>query len=257
MPASRARPPRRRALAALAFAVTTLAAALAVLLTRAEDRPPGRAGPPAPEVARPPRAHPAPAGPFGARLLHRTQLRVRPGGRVVRAIGRLTGYGSERVLAVVRHRGRWLGVLSDHVSNSHVAWIPAAAAELLHEPYRLDVDLSARLLTVRHEGLVVRRVRVAIGRADTSTPTGRFAVTDSLRIDPRSPAYGCCALALTARQPNVPQGWSGGDRVAIHGTVNEATIGTPASSGCMRAAEADMRWLLRRITLGSQVRVRA
>jgi hypothetical protein len=247
----------RRALATAGCAVAVLAVGIALLLTRGHDRPTRRATAPAPEAPGVPSARPAPSGPLGARLLRRTQLRERPGGRVVRAVGRLTGYGSERVLAVVERRGRWLGVLSDHVPNSRVAWIPAAGAELLHEPYRLDVDLSARLLTVRHEGRVVRRVRVAIGRADTSTPTGRFAVTDSLRISPGSPAYGCCALALTGRQPNVPQGWSGGDRVAIHGTTNEATIGTPASSGCMRAADGDMRWLLRRITLGAPVRIRA
>lgn len=247
----------RRALAALVVAVAALAVAVAVLLTRGDDRSTRRAVPPAHEVSRVPPRRSAPASPLGARLLRRTQLREHPGGPVVRAVGTLTGYGSERVLAVVKRRGRWLGVLSDHMPNSRVAWIPAAAAELLHEPYRLDVDLSARLLTVRREGRVVRRVRIAVGRPGTSTPTGRFAVTDSLRIGPRSPAYGCCALALTGRQPNVPQGWSGGDRVAIHGTTNEATIGTPASSGCMRASDVDMRWLLRRITLGSQVRIRA
>jgi hypothetical protein len=257
MRADRPGPIGRRALAALGVAVTALAVGVAVLLTRDDDRPARRAGRPLQAVPRVPSARVAPSGPLGARLLRRAQLRERPGGRVVRSVGKLTGYGSERVLAVVKRRGRWLGVLSDHMPNSRLAWIPAAAAELLHEPYRLDVDLSARLLTVRHEARVVRRVRVAIGRPGTSTPTGRFAVTDSLRISPESPAYGCCALALTARQPNVPQGWSGGDRVAIHGTTNEATIGTPASSGCMHAGEADMRWLLQRITLGSQVRIRA
>ncbi|MDX6719810.1 MAG: hypothetical protein QOJ63_2064 [Solirubrobacteraceae bacterium] len=247
----------RRALATVGLALAALAAGIALLLSRGHDRPAPRAGSLTPVAPRVPPKRPAPSGPLGARLLRRTQLRERPGGPVVRAVGRFTGYGSVRVLAVVKRRGHWLGVLSDHMPNSRLAWIPAAAAELLHEPYRMDVDLSARLLTVRHEGRVVRRVRVAVGRAESSTPTGHFAVTDSLRIGPGSSAYGCCALALTGRQPNVPQGWSGGDRVAIHGTTNESSIGTPASSGCMRAAESDMRWLLRRITLGSQVRIRA
>ncbi|MEA2242677.1 MAG: L,D-transpeptidase catalytic domain, partial [Solirubrobacteraceae bacterium] len=47
------------------------------------------------------------------------------------------------------------------------------------------------------------------------------------------------------------------DRIAIHGTVNEATLGSPVTSGCMRAAEHDMRWLLSRIPLGAPVQVRA
>ena len=145
----------------------------------------------------------------------------------------------------------------DHLPNSRAGWIPADSATLLHEPYTLHVALSERELVVRHEGRAVRRVTVAIGRPGTSTPTGRFAVTDRLRIaGPRGP-YGCCALALTGRQPNLPQGWSTSDRLAIHGTSNEATLGTPASSGCLRAAERDMRWLLSRIPDGAPVRIRA
>jgi len=248
---------RARPLVIVAVAVVLLGAGAAALLTGGDERT-SRPGvpPPVREDSQVPRERPAPARPHGARLLRRTQLRRRPGGPVVKALGRRTEYGSPRVLAVVARRGRWLGVLTEHVRNSRAAWIPAANVELLHEPYRLDVDLSRRLLTVRREGRVVRRVRVATGRPGNDTPTGRFAVTDSLRIGKGSAAYGCCALALTGRQPNVPQGWTGGDRIAIHGTSNEATIGTPASGGCLRARDADMRWLMRRITLGASVRIR-
>jgi len=110
---------------------------------------------------------------------------------------------------------------------------------------------------VRREGRVVRRVRVAIGLPGTPTPTGRFAVTDALRIGRGYPQYGCCALALTGRQADLPQGWGGGDRLAIHGTTREGTIGGAASFGCLRASNADMRWLIRRVTLGAHVRIRA
>jgi lipoprotein-anchoring transpeptidase ErfK/SrfK len=261
---------RRRGRAALAGAAV-LAAVVAVLLVAGGDR--HRGGPP-PPVLRPapeaprvppaseaspvaPQAVAAPKGPLGARLARRTQLRRSPGGPVVRTIGTTTGYGSERVLAVVARRGRWLGVLSDHVANSRAAWIPVESAELLHEPYRLDVDLSARRILVRREGRVVRRIRVAIGKPSTATPVGRFAVTDSLRIGKANPEYGCCAVALTGRQPDLPQGWTVSDRLAIHGTPNEGEIGSEVSNGCLHAREADMRWLLRKVTLGAQVRIRA
>jgi hypothetical protein len=204
-----------------------------------------------------PAAPTVPPGPLGARILRRTQLRTRPGGRAVTTVGRYTSFRSRQVLAVVARRGDWLGVLSEHVSNARTAWIPAASAELVHEPYRLEVDLSARRLIVRREGRIVRRVRVAIGRPEVPTPIGRFAVTDALRIGGGSGAYGCCALALTARQPHVAQGWTGGDRIAIHGTSDEDSIGTPASGGCLRARDADMRWMLGRVTLGAEVRIRA
>jgi lipoprotein-anchoring transpeptidase ErfK/SrfK len=265
--------PALAALAALAVAVAIAAAGALLLLGRDDGAPGGggrgRAAPTAPAapgsarvrpVAHPPLPAQRPAQPrppLGARVVRRAQLRERPGGRVVSALDTQTGYLSPRVLAVVERRGRWLGVLSDHVANGRTAWIPADAVELLHEPYRLEVDLSARRLLVRREGRVVRRVRVAVGKPGTTTPTGRFAVTDALRIGVGHPQYGCCAIALTARQPDVPQGWSGGDRIAIHGTTAGGSIGTAASNGCMRASDADMRWLLRHVTLGALVRIRA
>jgi lipoprotein-anchoring transpeptidase ErfK/SrfK len=256
---------RRTALAALAgVAVAVAGIVVVVVLSRgqgdhagptATTPPPVRVVPP--PRATPPRPAPPPRPPFGAQLARRTQLRASPGGRVVAALGMRTGYDSERVLSVVGRRGSWLAVLSDHLPNSRAGWIPAASATLLHEPYTLHVSLSKRELVVRHDGRAVRRVTVAIGRPGTTTPTGRFAVTDRLRIaGPRGP-YGCCALALTGRQPNLPQGWTTSDRIAIHGTSNEATLGTPASSGCLRAAERDMRWLLARVPDGAPVRIRA
>jgi lipoprotein-anchoring transpeptidase ErfK/SrfK len=176
----------------------------------------------------------------------------------VHTLGRQTGYGSRQVLAVVARQPGWLGVLSPALPNSRAGWIPSDAAELLLEPYALEVDLSARRIVVRRKGRAVRRVKVAIGRAGTTTPTGRFAVTDALRMD-RSGAgpYGCCALALTGRQPKIPQNWGGGDRLAIHGTTDETVLGRRVSLGCVRASNRDMRWLMKRVRPGTIVRVRA
>lgn len=195
------------------------------------------------------------SGPFGARLQRTVMLRDRPGGRILRSIGPRTEFGSQRVLAVVAQRPGWLGVLTHHVANSRTAWIPANGAKILFEPYTMHADLSRRTLVVRREGRVARRITVAIGGPGTATPTGRFAVTDALVIGRAGSPYGCCALALTGRQPDVPQGWTGGDRLAIHGTTNEATLGMRVSSGCLRASETDMRWLIATVPLGSQLRI--
>ncbi|MEA2224209.1 MAG: hypothetical protein QOH83_2585 [Solirubrobacteraceae bacterium] len=248
--------PRRAAAAVLAVAVLAGAAALLV---------PGRSPDPAPAPVRAPSLQPPqpvsrvpPArGAVGARLLRRVQLRERPGGRVVRTLGRRTGYGSQRILAVVARRPGWLGVLSDHMPNSRAGWIPATGAKLRAEPYTLHVDLSDRELVVRRRRHAVRRIALAIGRRGSTTPTGRFAITDALRMGgPRGP-YGCCALALTGRQPNLPQGWNGGDRIAIHGTASESELGTPVSAGCLRASNRDMRWLMARALVGATVRIGA
>jgi lipoprotein-anchoring transpeptidase ErfK/SrfK len=211
------------------------------------------------EVSRTPPQRPATGRrwPLGARLTRRVALRESPGGRIVRALHPSTGYGSDRVLAVVARRPGWLGVLSHYLPNSRAGWIPEDAAQLRYEPYTIHVDLSQLRLVVRREGTVVRRVKVAIGRPGHETPTGRYAITDALKVAGAGSPYGCCALALTGRQPNLPAGWTGGDRIAIHGTNRDDSLGTPASAGCLRASNADMRWMMQHVPVGVQVRIQA
>lgn len=250
---------RRIAVAVAVLALAVVAGGAALLFAPDDDAkaPPSVRKPQ--EVSRTPAQRPASGRrwPLGARLVRRAQLRESPGGRVVRALHPRTGYGSYRVLAVVARRPGWLGVLSHYMPNSKAGWIPQDAAVLRYMPYTIDVDLSALRLLVRRDGEVVRRVRVAVGRPGHETPTGRYAITDALRVSTAGGPYGCCALALTGRQPNVPQGWTGGDRIAIHGTNKEDSLGTPASSGCLRASNHDMRWMMKRLPVGVQVRIRA
>jgi hypothetical protein len=212
----------------------------------------------APEPTPRPRARPA--APRGvhptAQVLRRTTLRARPGGRVIARVGTRTEFGSHRILAVTRRRGGWLRVMASELDNGEHAWIRAAATRAHSTDLELRVDRSDRELVVRRRGRVLRRVTVAVGRPDTPTPLGRFAVTDLLRSERADSPYGCCALALTGHQTKLLPGWPGGDRLAIHGTPNPETIGQAASLGCMRASERDMRVLLRRVPLGTPVVVR-
>jgi lipoprotein-anchoring transpeptidase ErfK/SrfK len=149
------------------------------------------------------------------------------------------------VLAVIGRRGRWLRVIASERPNGRAGWIRAAAARIGATDVSLHVDRSARRLTLRRDGRVLRRVRIAVGRPDTPTPIGRFAVTDRLRSRRADSPYGCCA------------GWSGGDRLAIHGTPQPETIGLPVSLGCMRASRRDMRALMRQVPLGAPVFIRS
>jgi lipoprotein-anchoring transpeptidase ErfK/SrfK len=135
-------------------------------------------------------------------------------------------------------------------------WIPASAAGIAVSRWKLEADLSRRLVTVRRGGHAVRRFRVAVGRPSTPTPTGRFAITDKLHFTDHSRAYGWGAIALTGHQPHIEPGWTGGDRLAIHGTSDQASIGQAASFGCLRASDADVRWLVHHAYLGSIVEIR-
>jgi lipoprotein-anchoring transpeptidase ErfK/SrfK len=189
-------------------------------------------------------------------LTRRTVLRATPGGRAIAKLRRRTEFGTPTVLAALQERGNWLRVLATELPNGRSGWIPASAAGVVASPWSIRVDLSRRTLTARRRGKVVRRFSVAIGKPSTPTPTGRFAVTDKLDFIGGSQAYGCCAVALTGRQPHIEPGWSGGTRLAIHGTRMPGTIGQAASFGCLRARDADVRWLTRRVYLGSIVTIR-
>jgi lipoprotein-anchoring transpeptidase ErfK/SrfK len=100
----------------------------------------------------------------------------------------------------------------------------------------------------------VHRFAVTVGAPGTETPTRRLAVTGPPRGD-LNPAYGCCAVAISATQPQLPSGWLGGNRIAIHGT--SGPLGVAASSGCVRAADADVSKLVSQVPLGTPVIIRS
>jgi L,D-transpeptidase-like protein len=186
------------------------------------------------------------------------RLRSRPRGPVVGGLDENTEFGSPGVATVAARRGHWLGLVTTARPNNTLGWIRRdnSGVGLRRVGYSLHADLSRRLLVLRRRGRRVTRMRVAVGRPGSSTPTGRFAVTDKLDGRRFGPYYGCCVLALSGTQPNLPPGWQGGNRLAIHGTDAPGTIGQAASAGCLRAADAGLAVLMRRVPLGTPVFIR-
>ncbi|HET9102223.1 MAG TPA: L,D-transpeptidase [Solirubrobacteraceae bacterium] len=240
---------------------------IAIGLSLGNGTPPVATHAAAPPVAfTPVDVRPAPAtstlvppgpGSVVAQLRRPVSLRTTPGGR--RSYGRLTTvtpFGSPQTLLVVRFAGPWLGVLSPVAGNGRVGWIPAVATALTRERWHLSVSLSARRLTVADGRRTVARWRIAVGAPASPTPTGTFQVTDRLRTGNPSGPYGCCVLALSAVAPHAIQGWTGGNRVAIHSTPETSSIGLPVSHGCMRLTLAQGAWLLRHIPLGTPTVIR-
>ena len=180
-------------------------------------------------------------------------VRSAPGGVVVARLGSRTAFGSALTLGVVRRRGDWLAVATTALPNNRLGWVRRSEVRLTRTAISLTLDLSARRLVVKRGDRVLRRIVVGVGRPGSTTPVGRFAVTDKLAGSRYGPYYGCCIVALSAHQPNLPAGWTGGDRIAIHGTDDRASIGAASSAGCPRAGERDMRLLMRRVPLGAPV----
>ena len=220
--------------------------------------PPGEAA--RPGEAAPPKREARPASPPGfgvvrVRAGRSVRLYAKPRGRAIGSAGARTQFGSQNVMSVVRRQGRWLAVTTTALPNGQLAWVRADAPAVDRGRVRtaISVDLSRRTVELRRGKRVVKRLKVAVGRPGSPTPRGRFAVTDKIAGSRYGSYYGCCILALNGTQPNLPAGWRGGNRLAIHGTNAPGSIGMASSAGCLRAADADLRTLMRNVPLGTPV----
>ena len=188
-----------------------------------------------------------------------TNLYEMPRGSDVKVrIARRTDWSTPRALNVVRRDGAWLAVQVPELRNGQVGWLHEnEVSRLTSVEWAVHVDLSKRELVVKRDGTPVRRLDVGVGRKGHATPTGRFAVTDKLRVTDADSPYGCCVLALTGHQTKLPAGWPGGDRLAVHATRDLSGIGRAVSLGCVRTDPRDTRWMLKVIPLGTPVFIRA
>jgi lipoprotein-anchoring transpeptidase ErfK/SrfK len=242
------------------LAVCAIAAGIALLARGDEEK---AAPPPPAPVAPPPLervqglAARVPAG-------RSIELRARPDGRVLATVGSSTQFGSPQTFAVAFRKGDWVAVRSPVLGNTKVGWVEADSLRLVRRRLRIDVDLSQRKLTVVFPKAVMHgrvvpalmEVSVAVGGPETPTPPGEFYVTDKLRGADFGPYYGCCILALSGRQPHLPRGWSGGDRLAIHGSTTPDS-GQAVTNGCLHLPGYVLRALMRIVPLGTAVQIHA
>jgi len=177
-----------------------------------------------------------------------------PGGKVVESVGESTAFGSRTVFAVREQKDDWVAVLSPHTENGEPLWLRLDPERMRagRTNWNIEVDLSEFETRLYEEGKLVLSFPVSIGMPTAPTPTGRFAVTDTFRGDLNA-AYGCCAVATTARQVNLPSGWLGGDRIAFHGTTGP--LGAEVSHGCIRASDEDVSALVDMVPPGTPVEV--
>ena len=162
-------------------------------------------------------------------------------------------------LLVVKARRGWVRVRLPTRPNAASAWVPASRVRLRPTPWRVELDLSARRVTVLRAGRPVRRFGAVIGAPATPTPTGRFAIYEVDRQPDPFGFLGPVALHLTAHSSVLENYGGGPGRVAIHGRGGASLLdplGSAASHGCIRVDSLQAAWLARALRPGVPVTVR-
>ncbi len=129
----------------------------------------------------------------------------RPGGGVVATVGDTTEFDSPTVLSVQERRGNWLGVPTQLLPNGELGWVKLGTGRFAIDSVgqSIVIDLSSMDARLLRNGDLEREWQVGIGAPGTATPTGHFSITDEIEGG-LNPTYGCCAIALSATQPNLP-----------------------------------------------------
>lgn len=148
-------------------------------------------------------------------------------------------------------------VNEDALRTYSVTRTEAAKARLANN--RIVLDLGDRRVYLYNDSELVNSFPVAIGAAETPTPTGEFEVSQ-LVVNPvwQSPWTG----EVRSPGPNSALGlrWiefaSNSEGVfGFHGTPTVESIGQAASNGCVRMHNADVVELFAQVAIGTTVSV--
>jgi lipoprotein-anchoring transpeptidase ErfK/SrfK len=168
--------------------------------------------------------------------------------------------GSRTVLPVLQEATgpagvRWLRVALPVRPNGTTGWIRAAEGTPAQTDWQIVVHRAAHRAVVLEDGQARRTFSVVVGKPSTPTPLGRFFVTEKLWLGD-GVSEGPWALATSAYS-DVLQSFAGGPgEIGLHGDVGfSAPLGSSASHGCIRFADAAISWIAARVGPGTPVLV--
>ena len=165
--------------------------------------------------------------------------------------------GGPLIFLVDGQRSGWLKVLLPLRPNGSVGWIQAKDVALTRHTFRIDVKLSAFRLELYHNGKIVDGFPIGVAKDNTPTPGGRFYTTELLRPPEPDSAYGRYAYGMSGYS-DVLKSFNGGPgQLGLHGTNDDASIGTRVSSGCIRMHNDDIEKLVAVLPLGVPVTIMA
>lgn len=133
-----------------------------------------------------------------------------------------------------------------------LTWSPVASG------YEIIINIPAMTLVLYHNGMGIASFPIAIGTSVAPSQLGAtYIINKVLHPTYYPPDWAKKGLKPIPPGPDNPVGtmWMGLERkgYGIHGTNNPASIGTAASSGCIRMYNADVERLAAIVPIGTPV----
>jgi hypothetical protein len=168
-----------------------------------------------------------------------------------------TAVGGPLVFLVIQKTDEWVEVLLPVRPNGTTGWVHRDDITMSYHQYRIEVTLDEFALEVFHRGESVFAATVGVARDNAPTPGGLYYLTELIvPLEANSP-YGPFAYGLSGFSETFESFNGGPGQLGIHGTNDPESIGTAASSGCIRLANEDISHLAEFLPLGTPVEIGA
>jgi lipoprotein-anchoring transpeptidase ErfK/SrfK len=161
--------------------------------------------------------------------------------------------GSPLVFLVRRRVAGWVQVRLPIRPNGSLGWVRTKSVSLALNAYSVTVSLRKHRITVWKGGRAITRAPAAVGRSALPTPAGTFYIAELLKQANPGGSYGPYAFGLSAYSTVLYSFGGGPGQIGIHGTNEPGLLGTSASHGCIRVANAVITRLARILPLGTPV----
>lgn len=137
---------------------------------------------------------------------------------------------------------------------------PKAYLPPLIEPFRLELNLTRRRVTLFRGNSPVKSYAVAVGKPGWETPVGKYQIKTMYRNPVWVNPFTGEVIPGGSRDNPLGTKWmgfwtDGKNQIGFHGTFNRSSVGQPASHGCVRMLEEDISDLFKTVPLGTPVNV--
>lgn len=165
------------------------------------------------------------------------------------------GPGVPLTFVVLDEQGDRLHVELPERPNGSTGWIDRAGVTLQTHDFHITVTLDEFNIEVFRGDEVILDAPVGVAAENTPSPGGTYYTTSLLQPPDPNGVYGTYAYGLSAFS-DVLETFSGGPgQLGIHGTNDDASIGTQVSHGCIRMHNADIEQLVPVLPLGVPVTI--